>query len=226
MSFIAYSCREDILGHIITKIEVQKRNKNRVNVYVNEDFLFACSAEIIYNYGLKSGEKINIDKIKSIIEEDNYIKCKNDALHSIEKAYKTQKQIVEKLLAKGYEKSTIDKVILFLKEYNFLDDSKFAEMYVKEKLASQGRNKIKYSLIQKGIDESIIKEKLQNIDKEKEENSLEKLGMSKYEQLIKREEDTRKIYKKLGDYLIRRGYPWEDVKSFLNRVLKEVTQLD
>ncbi|MBM7870001.1 regulatory protein [Clostridium pascui] len=214
------------MEHIITKIEVQKRNKNRVNVYVDEDFLFACSAEIIYNYGLKSGEKIDIDKIKIIIEEDNYIKCKNDALHSIEKAYKTEKQVVQKLLAKGYEKSTIEKAILFLKEYNFLDDSKFADMYVKEKLLSQGRNKIKYSLMQKGLDESLIKEKLQNIDKEKEGDSLERIGMAKYEQLIKREEDTRKIYKKLGDYLMRRGYPWDDVKSFLNRALKEASQLD
>lgn len=214
------------MEHIITKIEVQKRNKNRVNVYVNEDFLFACSAEIIYNYGLKSGEKIDIDKIKAIIEEDNYIKCKNDALHSIERAYKTEKQVVQKLLAKGYEKSTIEKAILFLREYNFLDDSKFADMYVKEKLLSQGRNKIKYSLMQKGLDESLIKEKLQSIDKEKEGDSLERIGMLKYQQLIKREEDTRKIYKKLGDYLMRRGYPWDDVKSFLNRTLKEASQLD
>ncbi len=214
------------MEHIITKIEVQKRNKNRVNVYVNEDFLFACSAEIIYNYGLKSGEKIDIDKIKTIIEEDNYIKCKNDALHSIERAYKTEKQVVQKLLSKGYEKSTIEKAILFLREYNFLDDSKFADMYVKEKLLSQGRNKIKYSLMQKGLDESLIKEKLQNIDKEKEGDSLERIGMSKYQQLIKREEDTRKIYKKLGDYLMRKGYPWDDVKSFLNRTLKEASQLD
>jgi len=214
------------LEHIITKIEVQKRNKNRVNVYVNEDFLFACSAEIIYNYGLKSGEKIDIDKIKTIIEEDNYIKCKNDALHSIERAYKTEKQVVQKLLAKGYEKSTIEKAILFLREYNFLDDSKFADMYVKEKLVSQGRNKIKYSLMQKGLDESLIKEKLQNIDKEKEGDSLERIGMLKYQQLIKREEDARKIYKKLGDYLMRRGYPWDEVKSFLNRTLKEASQLD
>ncbi|MBE6069148.1 MAG: recombination regulator RecX [Clostridium lundense] len=211
---------------MITKIEVQKRNKNRVNVYVNEDFLFACSAEIIYNYGLKSGEKIDIDKIKTIIEEDNYIKCKNDALHSIERAYKTEKQVVQKLLAKGYEKSTIEKAILFLREYNFLDDSKFADMYVKEKLVSQGRNKIKYSLMQKGLDESLIKEKLQNIDKEKEGDSLERIGMLKYQQLIKREEDARKIYKKLGDYLMRRGYPWDEVKSFLNRTLKEASQLD
>lgn len=214
------------MEHIITKIEVQKRNKNRVNVYVNEDFLFACSAEIIYNYGLKSGEKIDIDKIKTIIEEDNYIKCKNDALHSIERAYKTEKQVVQKLLAKGYEKSTIEKAILFLREYNFLDDSKFADMYVKEKLVSQGRNKIKYSLMQKGLDESLIKEKLQNIDKEKEGDSLERIGMLKYQQLIKREEDARKIYKKLGDYLMRRGYPWDEVKSFLNRTLKEASQLD
>ncbi|KGK88326.1 Regulatory protein RecX [bioreactor metagenome] len=214
------------MEHIITKIEVQKRNKNRVNVYVNEDFLFACSAEIIYNYGLKSGEKIDIDKIKAIIEEDNYIKCKNDALHSIERAYKTEKQVVQKLLAKGYEKSTIEKAILFLREYNFLDDSKFADMYVKEKLLSQGRNKIKYSLMQKGLDESLIKEKLQSIDKEKEGDSLERIGVLKYQQLIKREEDTRKIYKKLGDYLMRRGYPWDDVKSFLNRTLKEASQLD
>ena len=33
------------MSNIITKIEVQKRNKDRVNVYINEEFNFACSSE-------------------------------------------------------------------------------------------------------------------------------------------------------------------------------------
>ena len=38
---------------IITKVEVQKNNKNRVNVYVDEEYAFSCAAEVVYKYDLK-----------------------------------------------------------------------------------------------------------------------------------------------------------------------------
>lgn len=37
----------------ITNVEVQKKNKNRVNVYIDEEFAFGCDAEIVYKYGIK-----------------------------------------------------------------------------------------------------------------------------------------------------------------------------
>lgn len=209
----------DSLNNRISKIELQKKNKNRVNIYVNDEFLFACSAEIIYRYGLKSGESIDISFIKEIIEQDNYIKCKNDALKFLEKSYKTEKQVYDKLLGKGYENKTIEKVIIFLRDYNFIDDSKYADMYIKEKIKIEGKNKIKYSLLQKGIDESIISERLEDMDSNTEAEALVKIAENKYNQLVKREDDKRKLYKKLGDFLIRKGYSFEDVKHVLNKFI-------
>ncbi|WP_243108645.1 recombination regulator RecX [Clostridium rectalis] len=210
----------NICKRTITKIEVQKRNKSRVNVYVDEEFLFACSAEIIYRFNLKSKSKIDIEYIGKIIEEDNYLKCKNDALKSLEKKYKTEKEIYGKLKDKGYSNDTINKVVKFLKDYNFLNDSKYADMYIKEKIRNTGKNKIKFLLLQKGIAEDIVKEKIYNIDTNIENQVLLKLAQSKYNQIIKRESDLHKIYKKLGDFLIRKGYNFEDVKHTLNKIIK------
>ena len=101
--------------NIITKIELQKRTKDRVNVYINEEFAFACSAEIIYTYSLSKDKNIDMDYLKEIIDEDNYIKCKSYALKIIERTYKTEKQIFDKLAQKEYDEKIINKTIDFLK---------------------------------------------------------------------------------------------------------------
>ena len=72
----------------------------------------------------------------------------------------------------------------FLKQYKFIDDEKFTETYIKDKLKSQGKNRIKYSLLNKGIDEELIKEKLSYIDNDDEENVALKLAQKKYKILI------------------------------------------
>ena len=43
-----------------------------------------------------------------------------------------------------------------MKEYNLLNDNSYATMYVKDKSKIAGKRKIKYTLLQKGIDENII----------------------------------------------------------------------
>ena len=66
----------------ITSIEVQKRNVNRVNVYVDEAFTFACDAELIYKQGIQKDSIIDVEAIKEIVKEDEFIKCKNSALRT------------------------------------------------------------------------------------------------------------------------------------------------
>lgn len=206
---------------IITKIELQKRNKDRVNVYINEEFSFACSAELIYTCNLAKDKEIDMASLKEIINKDNFIKCKSYALRIIEKTYKTEKQIFDKLYQKEYDEKIIDKTIDFLKEYKFIDDEKYTEAYIKDKLKSQGKNRIKYALVNKGISETLIKEKLSCLDKDIEENTALKLAEKKYRILIKNEADVRKIYKKLADYLVRSGYNLDVVQNTLNNIVKE-----
>lgn len=207
--------------YIITKIEVQKRNKDRVNVYVNDEFAFACSAELVYTHSLSKDKSIDKDSLEEIVKEDNYIKCKNTSLKMIEKSYKTEKEITDKLIEKGYDEKVVERAKEFLKQYDFINDDKYAQMYIKDKMNSQGRNKIKYALINKGISEEIVNEKLCYMDKEAEESSALKLAEKKYNLLIKSEQDIRNIHKKLREYLIRKGYNLDIVQGILNKVIKQ-----
>ncbi|MFD3156081.1 recombination regulator RecX [Haloimpatiens sp. FM7330] len=204
---------------IVTKIEVQKRNNERVNVYINDEFAFACSAELIYIHNLKKGKEVDLNYLKEIIEEDNYMKGKNYALRLVEKNYKTENEIKEKLLKKEYSEKNIFRILNFLKEYKFVDDNKYAEIYIKEKIRKYGKNKIKYKLLKKGVSEEVIITRLDNISKEVEYENALKLAEKKFEVLIKSENNVKKIYKKLGDYLVRNGYDFEVVNQVLCKVI-------
>ena len=113
----------------ITKIEAQKRTKDRVNIYIDEAYAFSVSAELVYREGLRKDLVINEEKLKEVVKEDNIIKCKNTALRIVERSYKTEKEIKEKLFEKGYEKDEIDKTLEFLSEYKFINDEAYTKMY-------------------------------------------------------------------------------------------------
>lgn len=208
------------MDKIITKIEAGKKNKNRVNIFLNEEFSFACSMDLVYYYKLEKGKKVDLDLLSNIIEEDNYIKGKNDALRIIEKSYKSKKEIVDKLLVKGYEEKTITRIIEFLEQYNFINDEKYAEMFIKDKSCSNGKKKIKYMLIRKGIDEDIINNKLKDVEEAKEREAALRLAQKKYGILIKSETNEKKVYKKIGDYLAGRGYNFDIINSTLNKIIR------
>ena len=208
--------------NIITKIEVQKRNKDRANIYIDNEYAFSLSNELVYQEGLKSYEKINIEEIKVIAKEDNYLKCKNTALRIVEKTFKSEKELRDKLILKGYENEEIDKTIKFLKKYSFISDDNYTKMYVKDKSRLQGKKKIKYDLMKKGISENIIEEEISNIDRDDEREIAYNLAIKKYNTIAKREDDKFKLSQKLYRYLLTKGYDYDTVSY----AVKKVTTID
>ena len=208
--------------HIITKLDIQKNNKKRVNVYIDEEYCFSCDAELVYRFGLKVSKSLDLEEMNKIVEDDNFMKAKNDALKFIERSYKTEKELREKLLKKGYEVKTIDKVMDFTKQYDFVNDKRYAEMYMKEKGQLSGINKIKYDLIRKGIDNDIIKELQSSMSEASESEGAIVLARKKYLMLSKRETDRKKINEKMLRFLVGKGYNWETAKN----TLKKVADLD
>ena len=59
--------------NIITKIECGKRNKDRVNIYIDEEYAFSVDMEIVYKEGLKVKDSVDYDKLKKVIEEDKWV---------------------------------------------------------------------------------------------------------------------------------------------------------
>ncbi|MGH4138950.1 recombination regulator RecX [Clostridium sp.] len=210
------------MSSIITKIEAQKKNNHRVNIYMNDEFAFACDAELVYIHNITKGRTIEKESLQNIIDEDNYIKGKNAALHFLERSFKSARQVVDKLTAKEFDVKTIDRVIVFLKEYGFVDDYRFVELFIKEKIKSCGKNKIKFTLIKKSLPKELIQQGLDKITCEEQFEVAMKLGEKKIATLSKSEKNFQKLYKKTSDYLVRSGYDYEIVNKVLGKITKDI----
>lgn len=209
------------MSNLVTKIEVQKNNKDRVNIFVNEEFFIACDMSLVYLQGIKKGEEIDKEKLNNIVLEDNFIKAKSRSLRYLGKSYKTEKEVRKKLEECEYNEEVINRVIEFLKEYDFINDNRYTELFIKEKLKKHGKNKIKYDLKLKGVEEKLINEKIDCLDEGKELNIAYEIASKKYNQLVRCEKDKLKIRKKLNDFLLRRGYDFSTVHILLKKVMEE-----
>jgi regulatory protein len=205
----------------ITGIEKQKNCSERVNIFLDGEYAFSCSLDSLVKYKLILGKSVDSDQLNSIIEEDNYSKAKACAFRVLERGMKSEKDMLAKLRDKGFEESTCVKVMALLKDYGYIDDGKLAEMYIEQKLKSEGANKIKSFLYRKGIPEETIREKLESIAEDGLESTAYELAYKKYIRMAASEEDKRKLYKKLGDFLMRKGYSYDICKKVLNRIFNE-----
>ena len=203
---------------VITKIEAQKKNTDRVNIYINDEFFMSVFTELVYTFNLKKGMTIDKDSLKSLLDNDMYIKAKNKALNILSKADQSEKKIREKL-SSDFEDSTIDKVLTFLKDNKFIDDNLLAQKIVNTNvnLNKCGKNKIKQNLYNKGIDLESISEAISNIDYNTEFENAMYLSKKRYDRI--KNDDKRKIYQKLSQHLAYKGFSYDIIKSVLNKLL-------
>ncbi|MDY4575390.1 MAG: recombination regulator RecX [Intestinibacter sp.] len=208
---------------IITKIEAQKKNDDRVNIYVDEKFFMAIYKELVFSFNLKKGQEIDTDYLKNILDDEMYIKAKNKALNILSKASQSEKQIRQKL-SKDFEEHTIDRVIEFLQKYKFVDDEDLATRIINTNvnLNKYGKNKIKQNLYNKGIDKIIIEQAMDEIDSDKEFENALYLGKKRYDRL--KNEDPRKAYQKIGNHLAYKGFNYDIIKKVLNRLFNDIDE--
>lgn len=206
----------------ITRIESQKNCKDRVNVYLDNAYAFSCSLDVIVKNRLILGKTIDQSSLDSIIEEDDYAKGKACAFRILDRGPKSEKEILAKLKEKGFGDKTCGKVMAMLKEYKYVDDDRLTDIYIDQKLKAEGSNRIKGFLYRKGIPEEMIKEKISGIDGETQEEAAFSLASKKYSTLVRTETDKRKLYKKIGEYLMRKGYSYEISKKALNRIFDDL----
>jgi regulatory protein len=90
-----------------------------------------------------------------------------------------------------------------------------------EHLSRNGFNK---ELIEEVINKVVVFNEHDNSNdiNEPDLSDLYEIAEKRYKIIVKSENDERKINKKLADYLLRRGYSWDNIKS----VLKQIANID
>lgn len=201
----------------ITKLEVQKKNKDRVNIYIDDEFFMGVYAELIYDFKLSKGLEVDEDRLKNLLKKDMLFKARNKAFKTLDKTDCSEKKIREKLA--DFDDDIINETVEYLKENKFIDDARLAEKitYFNSTSNRYGKAKIKQNLYQKGISREDISEAIDKIDRETEFENALYLGKKRYEKLKK--EDKHKIYQKLIQHLTYKGFSYDICKDVISLII-------
>lgn len=206
----------------ITLIEEQKKNKERVSIYIDEAYAFGVSLEILYKYNLKVGMILTEDFISDVIKKEETLKANNYAMNLISMGgLKTEKEIRDKMIKKGFNDDDINNTIDLLKDYKYVDDRIYAEYYIKDKLQinGYGKNKIKSDLFRKGVSSEIINECLDEfVDEDNQFELAIELGRKKVRTI--KTDDFNILYRRVGSFLQGRGFSFDIIKKVMS-VLKD-----
>ena len=197
----------------ITKLEKQKKRKNRYNLFVDGDFFEGVEENTVAIFNLYVGKEVTASLLEEIrrVEEE-------EVLHSRMLAYlsryrKTEKEAFDYILRKGYSETIAKKEIARLKEYKFLDDRKYVEDFV-DYNEKYSKRMIRYKLRAKGISEELIDEiLLKRFEKKKENEILERIFMKKMK-LYKNKKDWKmRVIRALGS----KGFSYDDINDLLRK---------
>lgn len=202
----------------ITLIQAQKRNRNRVNIHLDDEYAF--SLDRVAAAWLSVGQKLTENDIDRLFTKDEFETALGKALHYLSYRSRSRQEMLRYLQKKGYQSSVIDQVIARLQDERLLDDKKFASEWVENRQLFRPRSKamMKIELRQKGVNDGAISEAFESANLDDLELALaagQKLN-KRYQKLDKQE-----YYRKLGAALQRRGFSYSTVKECLPQLWQE-----
>lgn len=151
-----------------------------------------------------------------INKEKEISKAMDKALTYLTASMRTERQIREYLKKKDVSESTQEKVIERLMDYGLINDTEYADLYVKLKAESKGKRRIAEFLSVKGVSENNITRAISEIGDQVE---VAKRIAEKY---MKNKENTTENISKLFRHLLYKGFEYETV----NTVIKEFRSRD
>ncbi|MBX3084567.1 MAG: RecX family transcriptional regulator [Anaerolineae bacterium] len=206
---------------IITALEVQKRNKERVNVYLDGEFAFGLG--MVEAARLHKGQQLTESDIAALTTQDTVEQAYDRALRFLGARPRSSAEVRRSLAEKDTPPTMIDAVIARLEGQGYLDDVAFARMWVanRQQFKPRGSRALRFELREKGIATTIIDEVLAVFDAHE---AAYQAAQDKARQLSKL--DPRSFRDKLGAFLARRGFDYDAVREVTDRLLKEYKLTD
>jgi regulatory protein len=201
----------------ITKLEQQKKNHNRYNLFIDGEFKIGIHEDVIVALHLYEKKEISQEDYNDILIKEQYAKAKQSALTYATYKLRSRHEVIKKLNSLEVESTIIDKVMEFLEEYNFVNDKEYIKAFINDKtnINKHSLKRIKYDLKSKGLNMTLVDEVLEDyslVDLELE--NVTTLYQKKYNQIEARNKYTDyEIEQKTMQYLMNKGYNYSIVKK-------------
>lgn len=200
----------------ITCLSVQKKNPNRVNIYLDGEFAFGVAR--ITAAWLKNGDELSDEKIASLQVEDTREWAYQQALLFLSYRVRSEKEIQKNLKKHEVSEEVIEETLARLRQAGFANDNEFAQTWVENRntFRPRSRRALTMELRQKGIDDETVHSAIAGVDEDALAYEAAKKRLARLKSL-----EWNDFRKKLSEFLARRGFPYSVISPIVTRTWNE-----
>ena len=198
---------------IIEKIDYSDKYNLIILTIAGEEF--SITYDFFNDLNLSLEDEVDFDTYKEILKENQYNMAKNFALGKISYSQKTSFELEKLLKDNDFDADAINKTIEFLKSFKLIDDKAYVKSFINDKsnISKWSRNKIRYALRSKKIDDQLIETYLSYISDDEEFQKAYDFAVKKSRG--KTDYDNKqKVYR----YLSSKGFEYD----IISRVIGEI----
>ncbi len=201
----------------ITALTFQKRNPERVNVYLDGRFAFGLAA--IEAARLQVGQFLSAREIAELQEQDTEERAYEWALNLLSRRPRSTAEISHRLSQASFPPSAVEAALARLERVGLVDDRAFARYWVenREEFRPRGHRMLRWELQQKGVADQIIDEVLALLDEAATASRLARKRALRLRHL-----DEVAFRRRLSAYLARRGFPYSIIADVVQEAWEEL----
>ena len=201
----------------ITKLEPQKKNPQRLNVYIDGEFAFGISRAIAP--WLSVGDQLSQQKVQDLKNNDLTEGAYQRALNFLSYRSRSEQEIRLNLSKHEIPEEINIEVLDKLRQSSLVDDRALASNWIENRaqFKPRGKRALTSELIQKGVSREIIEEELKHVDEQELALRCARGRISRYQNL-----DQENYHKKMYAYLNRRGFPYQIIKDTVQEIWQEI----
>lgn len=203
----------------VTAIEIQKRNKERANIYI--DGTYAFSLTTIEAARLRKGQQLDEAEIAALRDADAISKAVDRAVRFLSYRPRSTHEVRSNLAKHDISEPVIDHAVERLVNLGYLDDAAFARFWVDNRstFKPMSPRALRYELRQKGVPDEIIDTALEPVNPEEAAYAAAQPRATRYQGATRAE-----FQKKLAGFLQRRGFSYGVCREAIDRLADELTQ--
>ena len=204
----------------ILSIYPKKKSKDTFIVNLDNGTTLEISNSILISESIKEGKEINASNLEDLLSKQEYQNIKNAGLALLSYRMRGKKELYKKLLAKNYDLTNIELVLIDFEKNGWINDEEFGLAFSKDQINqnSIGPIALKYKL-KKYIssDDMISKILLSTYSEIKIQSIIFKI-LKKYSSDEIRENHI--LREKIINKLKRKGHYWQDINDSVNKYIE------
>jgi len=210
----------------VTKIQQQKKRKNRYNIFVNDVYTFSVDEDVLVKYHIHKGMDLTPEEIEEITSDEDFHSTYMMAINYLSYRMRTQQEIRTYLQDKEITLEMTNDIIKRLDEEQLIDDQTFAEAFVRDRMnqTSKGPKIIVKELQEKGVSREIADKAVLQYDHDAQFSKAYKWAQSEAKK--KSPHAAKKQKEQIQYKLMQKGFSSDVISQVMNEIEIEVDETE